>query len=484
MRHVALLGVLGIGSTLAHTDLVNASPLEDPSLGGSTFTGVTAPHASAILINPAALAMSGSGLHFFVQLGTRLSMLSVDRSLVDATSLEETDGPSVSENVLTPGGLIALYGPVADRGSAGIAIGLPMIERFASSEEFRYHTAGGHFLQAQLSVGGHLRLGGRFHLGLGVSLAYSHLSMKLSRDMALDRGSAGLAADCGGAPCGFENPALRQDLDFTASTQGVSGFFELPDNIGAVIGALYEIRPDSWRIAASVVAPPGTFTDLPLRGEATITDAPADGGASRRGTIVVPMRVPESFRLGVRGPIAPDLELVASVRWQNTSRHESLDLRLFGSEFEADDVPTGTIPEWVPRYRGFRDSFRVQAGVERQLGHPLRYGGRIRIDSGAVKGSRLTPFQIEGVSVTASGGAEFRVAERFVLAATYDLTYYPSRTTSPTAFDPRAAVACVDSGFNENSCAAALDGRALPTAAGTYNRLDHGLILSLRYDAL
>ena len=478
-----LLGVGPLATALAAALIAprpaDASPLEDPAIGGSTFTGVTAPHATSILINPAALAMSGSGLHLYTQLGGRASMLSVDRKTIDPDTLEEQDGPSVSETVLMPGGLLALYGPVADRGTAAIAIGLPMIERFAQSDEFAYHSGGGHFYQAQLSVAGHLRLGGRFHVGLGVSLAYSSFKLNLARDTAMDAGTAGITSDCNGAPCGFENPAARQELDIEASTQGISGFFSIPDNIGGVLGAMWEIRPEWWRVALSVVAPPGTFTDLPLRGTVKVTDAPRDGAGTRSGIAEVPFRAWESIRLGFRGPLSNELELHGSVRWQNTSRHERLDIRMFGADLEG----TAT-PDWYPRYRGFRDSVRVQAGVERRLGFPLRYGGRIRVESGAVKGSRLTPIQVEGWNVTASGGAQMRVAQHFVLAATYDLTWYPTRTTDPTAFDPRNAVACVDTMFSENACAANLDGRATPTAAGTYSRLEHGLVLSVRYDSL
>ena len=349
MRHVGLLGVgLAIASTISLLEPATASPLEDPTIGGSTFTGVTAPHATSIVISPAALAMSGRGLHVYAQLGGRLSMLSIDRQQIDPNTLEETDGPSVSENILMPGGMLALYGQVADRGSAGIAVGLPMMERFAKSDELAYHSGGGHFFQAQLSVAGTLRLGSRFHIGLGVSLAYSRFALRLARDTAMDAGSAGIASDCNGAPCGFENDAARQDFDITASTQGVSGFFSIPGNIGAVLGALYEIRPEWWRVAVSVVAPPGTFTALPLRGRAIVRDAPRDGGAERRGVAEVPIRVPESIRIGARGPLTEELELHFSGRWQNTSRHRELDIRMFGGDLE-----DSTAPEWYPRFRGF-----------------------------------------------------------------------------------------------------------------------------------
>jgi long-subunit fatty acid transport protein len=458
-----------------------ASPFEDTTVGGAVFTGSTSPHATSLMINPAALARAGGGFHMYAGASARLSMTQIDRELVDPDTGATAPGPEVSSNVLSPGGLLAAYWRVSERGYMGIAIGSPLSERWADDEALAYHTMGGSFFQGQLTIAGAFRLGGRFHVGLGVSLAYTRFELGVARDTAMEAGSdpvRGVPSDCGGVPCGLENPLARQELDITVGTRGIEGFFDIPENVGLVLGALYEARGD-WVIAASLVAPAGTFADLPLRGEASAIDAPRDGGARRGGDAEVRVRLAESVHLGASGPIAPELDLVAELRWSNSSRHRDFDLRMFGPALEA-----GEVPEWYPRYRGFRDTLRASVGVERKLGFPLRWGARLRFDSGAVSPERVTPIQIEGFNLTAAGGVSLRLADHFVLAANYDLTWYPERQANPSAFDPIDRLRCVDSMFDVEACAAAGEGRATATAAGDYRRLGHGFGLSIRYDSL
>lgn len=459
-----------------------ASPLEDSTLGGAVFTGPTSPHATSLMINPAALALSGTGFHLYAGGSARLSMLSIDRRVIDPASGASAPGPSISSNVLSPGGLLAAYWRVSDRGYMGVAVGTPFLERWSSAEGLEYHSAGGGFLQGQLALAGTFRLGGHFHFGLGVSLGYTRFQLALARDTAMEAGSGsdrGIASDCGGAPCGLENPLARQRIDIDVGTQGFQGFFNIPQNVGLVIGGLYEISGGGWALALSLVAPPGTYTDLPLRGDVVITDAPRDGGQTRSGQAEVRVRLPESVHLGASGPIGRDLDLVTELRWTNASRHRDLDIRMFGPELEA-----GAVPEWYPRFRGFRDTLRASVGIERRPGFPLRWGARLRFDTGAVSSERLTPIQVEGPNLTAAGGAALRFADHFVLTLGYDLTWYPTSTSDPGAFDPIDRLRCVDSMYDVDACGPAREGRATPTAAGDYGRLEHGATISIRYDSL
>src|SRR5690606_3515997 len=81
-----------------------ASPLEDPSLGGAVFTGVTHPHATAIHLNPAALGLAGMGAHFYLGGSLRLDRIRIERRIVDAAGATR-DGPTVSDTPLTPGAM-------------------------------------------------------------------------------------------------------------------------------------------------------------------------------------------------------------------------------------------------------------------------------------------------------------------------------------------------------------------------------------------
>jgi hypothetical protein len=50
--------------------------------------------------------------------------------------------------------------------------------------------------------------------------------------------------------------------------------------------------------------------------------------------------------------------------------------------------------------------------------------------------------------------------------------------------DPRDRLACVDSGYDVDACVPAGEGRALPSAAGSYGRMRHAIRLSMRWDFL
>jgi hypothetical protein len=101
-----------------------------------------------------------------------------------------------------------------------------------------------------------------------------------------------------------------------------------------------------------------------------------------------------------------------------------------------------------------------------------------------VDASTITPLQIEGLNATLGLGAELRIAQYFVVTANYDLTWYPPIESTRSAFNPRDALACIDSNFDFDSCSAARDGRATPTAAGRYDRVEQSFALSLRWDIL
>ena len=72
----------------------------------------------------------------------------------------------------------------------------------------------------------------------------------------------------------------------------------------------------------------------------------------------------------------------------------------------------------------------------------------------------------------------------WVVQAGYDLTWFPPVDSSDSAFDPIARLDCVDSDYDFDECEAAREGRATPTAAGTYRRVRHSVTLALRYDWL
>jgi len=463
-----------------------ASPLEDPTAGGAVFTGPTLPHASSIFLSPAALGFARRGLHLHAGGSFRLDSIGVDRRVVDPSTGQLSAGESVSTTTWSPGGMLAIYGSVLqDQAVLAAAVHTTTFERFPSGHgPIGYHVLGGYIYQSLLSFAGCFRPADWFMFGLGVSIGYAGLELEFARDTALEAGSGdgrGVASDCGGAPCGFENPAATETYRLHTST-GSPGELFAGENLALSFGVAAEIA-DDWWLTLSVASPPGAIPSrdyaLRLEGDAVVDRAPRDGDDQRRGSVEITYKMPYSVWLGGRGPILPGYDLVSSIRWQNMSAHDTFDIRLYGGDLTSADVP-----EWYPRYRGLRDVWQATVGLEGQEVGRTRYGGRLRVETGATTAETVSPLQIDGFDVGLAGGVELRLSQHVVLQLGYDLSWFPEVRSTDSAFDPMARLACVDSDYNFDRCGAARDGRAIPTAAGSYRRLRHSASLALRWDSL
>jgi hypothetical protein len=474
-----------------------ASPMEDQSAGNAVFSGPTSPHPSSIFINPASLLFSRPGFHLHIGGSLRLDQISVDRRLVDPASGQLTDGPSASTTTWSPGGDLAVWRSVLqERAVFGAMLHTPFIDRFAADQDaLRYHVLGGTMWEGMLSAAGGFKVADWFIFGLGVSLGYSGLHLELARDTALEAGSGperGITSDCGGAPCGIENPLASETITVDVQSGGgaTGGFLaklggpfdDFTSNVGATLAVSIKIKGDWWG-ALSYVSPPGALPgrslELKERGTVQIEEAPRDGGEFHRGRAEVRMRMPQSVWLGLRGPLAPGWDLVTSARWLNLSRHQQFELRMFGGDLEEIGVP-----EWYPRYRGMRDVFQLSGGLEGQDVGRTRFGGRARLEYGATPPANVSPLQIEGLNAALTGGVDLQIHPHWVVNAGYDLTWFLPVGVDDSAFDPLDRLACVDSDYDFDACRAAREGRAIPTAAGDYSRLRHTLMLSIRYDSL
>ncbi len=465
---------------LAGPKPASAGPMEDTSLGGAVFTGPTSGHASSFFVNPAALGLSGRGTHYHFGGSGQLSSLSIDRQNIGLDG-SQNPGEQVTNHTLTPGAIIAWYSSFQeDNARLGVSLFSPTVQRFpAGDTAFGYHSLGGQLVQGMLTLAGSYRIAGRLIFGLGLSLGYSSLRLKFYRDNALDGGAdteRGIHSDCGGSPCGYENPETREFYDIDVGSQAALASIALK-NFSASFGAVLRLPKNSW-IGLGYVALPGAFGKLSLSGTATITRSPRDGGMQERAIAEVGFRMAQMVFLGYRRPVLPDFDFIADLRWQDWSRHSQFDIRLFGGQLSEE------IPEWMPRYRGLHDVWRLSGGLESNDQQRHRYGARIRLESSAAAPGAATPLLIAGPSATLATGAELHISDQWVLGVGYELGWFPKSTVDNSAFDPREAVSCALADYDVDACAAAREGRANSTAAGSYQSLRHGLVLSLRYDSL
>jgi long-subunit fatty acid transport protein len=480
----------GALALLALCDAPAASPLEDVSQGGAVFTGVARAHATSIHLNPAALGMSGEGFHIFVGSSTRLDQLWVDRYAIDPATGVASEGEAVGALTATPGGVVAAWSKFGDRFHGGLALHTPFAERFPGGEDaLGYHTLGaGHLYSVMLSFGGSIQVD-RFLFGIGLSFSNVRMRHEFRRDSALEHGSSaerGIASDCGGAPCGLENPAAAEHYTVRADNYGTSlgGLEFFPDfidlgKVGLSAGIALEIpNADGWWITLAYLNTAGFLSDIELNGEAAVKEAPRDGSATMRGDAELRFQMPQSFTFGGRGPIMPGWEVIGSLRWLDMSRHNEVDYRFHGGTLDE------RVPEWYPRFRGLRDTVQAQAGLEMEEGQRLRLGGRIRFESGATTPFTSSPMTMDTHNLALVGGLEWRFGQHLVVGAGYDLTVFWPTDSEASAFDPRGRLDCIDSGYDYYRCEAVRDGHALPSAAGAYRRLRHQLTLGIRWDSL
>lgn len=460
-------------TVLLQTTSLQASPLEDPSYGGSVFTGPTNPHPTSVHVNPAAMGRASEGAHLYLGGTLRLDQYRINRQILRSVDGELEPGATVTETPVTPGGMLAYYQGFEDA-TVGVAFAIPFAERFiANQEELRYHTRGGSYYQFSTSLFGSYQVD-RFIFGVSVSLGVTSMAYRFDRDTALDHGSDD-PLTCNGSPCGIENPAAQQNIDLDVNTKGLNplGLEVLAlSNISFGLGTLIKLGNDWW-IGLSYLR---LLSKQELVGTVGVTEP---NGTKHTGFAEVQLDLPQVFYIGLRAPVMRDYDLLLDARWQHFSTHKDLDIRIFGPE-----IQNANVPEVLTRHRGFRNVWRLSVGLERLPTNRLRFGGRFRVENGTVQNNTISPVQVAGTNLTGALGMEWQFTKSWGIQLGYDLTWFPEATVNDSAFNPADQIRCIDSGFALDSCRASADGRALPTAAGDYGRWQHAFLLAFRYGAL
>ena len=455
----------------------SASPFGDPAIERGVFAGSTSAHPWSLLLNPASLALT-TGSHLHLTGVATIDRVAIDRRTVDPDTGELGDGPSVTATTWAPGGSFGGY-TVSSSGrfAAGFRISLPNPEEMLDAgDALAYHAQGGRHREIVWAAGGAYRWRG-LAFGASVQLVWSDVTLRFSRDTALDNGRDDVSGGtgCDGAPCGLENPAAREDYRIdTRSTRLPSG----ANTVAATLGVVARLA-EGWWLGLAYHSPPGLFSSIETTGTARVTRAPRDGGETLEGEATLRFNLPQRFRAGVRGRITEGLDLVGELRWDQLSSFQQYDVRMYGLELDAAGVP-----EVLPRPRGMRDQLALQAGVEQvDTGQRFVLGGRLGAERGAVADERLSALNAYGAAVTADVGVQVRIAPSWILQLGYGVRWAPDSDTGRGAYDPIDRLECIDSGLDidEPECRALREGYALPTASGTYGRVDNVFRLNLRW---
>jgi long-subunit fatty acid transport protein len=440
-----------------------AGPLDDPHVGDTGFSGPTSGDLTAVVWNPAGLGLL-QGPQAMLGGALRLSSATVEPAAIDpATGTSQGSVPSVSGSAtshpirwpLGPNGFFALGAGIGRRFGIAFALYAPYASKLSmkptadGQEPTRYH-----LVSMQTS-----------HIAPVVGLAiHASDSIQIGIASGMLLPSAHLVFDQDTTP-GADNPTpARYDL----ATRGML----LTPTYFLSLGAHYR----RGRLALGL-----GYTSAPL-GSGGLVTIPLDntqiGLAS--GTSLCPdwnpsclhaqmsYRLPSIWTFGATWQATKHLAATAIVRWVRTGNHDKVTILVTGPPSQPD--LGNSIPDHVVLYRGFVDSVDVRGRLVYE-NHHFRVGGTLRLATSAVPADRVTAASIDGTTVEPMLSVEMRIWRQISLSASYAFAYMLPVSTGVSAFDPTAATTCAASGgdLTTPACRARMDGRARPSAAGTYH---------------
>ncbi|MBA3464404.1 MAG: hypothetical protein H0T46_30915 [Deltaproteobacteria bacterium] len=472
-----ILTLITCGS-IAVQSSASASPRSDPTTGRSVFTGATVPSATSITLSPAAIGLDTQGTKLYLAIASTLSQLSIERRTIDIDTGALSPGGDGSANIPGPGGDLAVLWHPNERLTLGASLRIPPPElQPADRDLLRYHTLGVGQRTFAGNVAVSLRVTSSFYFGAGVGHENTFLRLRWARDTALEagRGPGGIDSDCGGRACGVENPDAAEHYDVAVRTPTLA-----TSNLKVNIGTVFRVGPDVW-VGIAYHTPPGLDVQTTLGGTMDVTRSRRDGGVVVRGGSTVYISYPASVDAEVRARLPRELELHVGGRWEDLSRMQAYDVRGYGSVFSFNNIPEQTL-----RARGMHDAFALWAGIEQidvDERKPIRLGARLGFETSSVDSDKLSPLTVAPAAATLDLGAQARLGAWLVQLG-YGIAFSPTIAVDNSAFDPRARIDCIDSGFDYTTaaCRSTRNGYGIPTAAGDYRRIDHALRLGFRYE--
>ena len=456
----------------------HASPRSDPTSGRAVFTGATMLNDASIDLNPAAIGPGPAPeVLFYMTAMAVIDHYTITRDHLDIATGAVTPGETVKDDEVGPGAKLAAIWHFNERATLGFEVRSSPAEVFiADRDALAYHTLGGGQRTYSGGVGVSFKLADYAYAGVSLATATSTLHLHYARDTALEagHGPGGIDSDCGGAPCGVENPMAQEHYDVDVRQAYLS-----TSNLVFNLGVALQLAKDVW-VGIAYHAPPGLEVQSALTGTMTVRRAPRDGGALIDGAATVFVSQPASADAEVRARIQPELDLHVGLRWEDLSRFQGYDVRGYGSTFRNDNIP-----EWTLRARGFHDPFSLWAGVEQA---PIgswwyRLGARIGIETSSLADESTSPQTIAPRSYTVDVGAQFQLGA-LRLVTSYGLQYFPTVDVNNSDFDPRSRLACIDSGYDYSTaaCDSVRNGYGIPTADGSYERFEHAIRVGLVYE--
>jgi long-subunit fatty acid transport protein len=484
---VAVAAAIFVGLA-AGTPLTSAAPLDDPFVGGLSFSGPTSGNLAAVYWNPAALGLV-RGFQLMVGGTARLSTIDIQRAPIDMGGMPGgtmMTGNATARELAMP----ALLGPRSylavssdlggDRFTLAFATYMPWVEQIsyplspAGDEPTRYHALSVDLRNLALVPALAIRFGNELRVGLAPGFMFSTGQLTFAEDLGLNAG--GTAEDPqSAARFNVASGHGLGDAKFSVTLGG--GIYFRRRSLE--LGIAYQSRPLGGDLSGVEVAGQrSTATLPPSAGGGPVTCA---GGQTDRcvfGNLAY--KLPDVVIAGATWRLQPGLELTAMVRWLWMHVHDRIDVRLFGPQLDANGLP-----QHIVLHRGFRDVWDTRVRISYWWREQIRIGAALRVETSAVPHDAVNPAAVDALKLQPLGLIEFRIAKRLWLAGGYGITFMSDVNVTNSVFKPEFASGCFAAGGNldTEACQARLAGRARPTAAGRYSaaRQDFGITLTMRF---
>ena len=454
---------------LVSTAPARAQSFTPPLVGGFAFSGPAAPSVTSIYYNPAAIGLiDGTAFHLSFQ--GSYDAISIDRSPIDpATGAAVAAGtpgarsfPGVREGAFAPGGFFGLTSDLGtEKVTVGVAVYTPYYERrFPGKPQptpgqdgpTRYHLLETTQYHLYTTPTVSFRVLKQLHVGAGLDIVWSDLAtLTFDRDTALEGQLCDLARD------GVEADACAERIRVRGSVWSV----------GVPVGVL--IRPFRG-LDFGVTYRSGLFgttrANVPFIGSGSLTKPGQTSGDDVFARTT--MHIPHMVLAGVQLQLPARLDLGLSVRWLHWATDEIVEIRLSSATATERNVP-----EHVPLYRGYQDSFTIKALLGYRPVPRLQLGLGGILQTAPVDTRAVSPAVVDGWQLWGLVLGEVQVLRWLSLSGGYGLRAMLPRTVDASLFDPFFRVDCAASRYDIPTCRPANSGRGVATGAGKYSSYGH-----------
>jgi long-subunit fatty acid transport protein len=491
---------LGFGPT----DESHAAPLLNSRAGGIALVGPSVAHPASFSYNPSALTLLPPRVFgLYVNGAVQIRHGSIHRQAIDSTTGRAggaADMNFAGESFFDPfpQGYLSIYSTLGSESFVlGVAFYNPGGEKLsllrgpggdffdpATQGGSRYHGVELGSLLLQGTVGLAYRI---IHRKLSVGVAMSYLRGEMNyafvRDTAFDGGSNRGANevialdDCGGGqPCNYNADSAGEGIRINGGGNGLSVAFGMLGHphanldigvgfVSRVIGLVAE--GDAW------VTRSEAQNNNAIAAQLTIPEIPRQ--LQGRGSVAYSL--PDQIYAGITWRAHPALSLNFQFRWLTYSLHDSLTIRLNGSDFR--DEPQ--IPSRIVHNRGFRDVFGFQLGFAYAVTSRIELQFATMLETAALGREAVSAIAIDAIKFDGLVALRWQLNDTLVLYGGYNLVAMLNSQVDNSSFDPSLMVACVDQRYDVDTspCQLALNGKGLATTDGNYALMTHRIGVGL-----